>query len=267
MITTTLPDLDELRQIDRLPMMDLYRIEIHHLSEIERAERQVFYERARQGDQEARSDLILHCLPYLFAKAFHIYDERRPIHIDLLDLVGEANMILLEKMDLALAKREPIPYLVMIATRHMEHYCTYCAPLIQRPFGLNTQALTSRQHYTSVESLDAPIMTEDGEVFPLDQLQSPASASIMGKDEAYFHARFSRLYEAVKQLAPAQQEAISRFYGLFQQPASTALELSKEWQVRPETIQVHKRRGFQKLRKMLASALEDMLREEVEEEI
>lgn len=267
MIETTLPDIDELRHIDKLYMLDLYRIEVHHLHEIERAERQAFCERAKQGDQEARNGLLLHCLPFLFVRAFLIYDERRPAHIDLLDLVAEANLILLEKMDLALAKREPISYLIMIATRHMEHYCTYSSPLIRRPFGLNTEALAHCQSYTSVESLDAPITTAEGEEeFLLDRLPAATTASIRGKDEAYFQTRFCRLYEAVKQLTPAQQKSITRFYGLFQYPASTALELSKEWQVRTETIQANKRSGFQKLRKMLADALEEMLREEVGEE-
>ena len=267
MVGHTLPDLDELRYLDTFDMMDLYRIEVHHLQEIAKEERSAWCERARQGDQEARSRLLLHCLPYLFVKAFHIYDERRPAHIDPLDLIGEANVILLEKIDLSLAKREPIPYLIGIATKHMEHYCTYNAPLIQRPFGSNTQVLIRRQRYTSVESLDAPITTEGGgEAFLLHRIQAQIPASLAGKDEEYFHARFSRLYDAIKQLAPSQQKAITHFYGFFHQPASTVLELSKEWLVRTETIQANKRSGFRKLRQMLADALVDMLREDRKEE-
>lgn len=266
MVETTLPDLDELQHMDKLHMMDLYRIEVHHLQEVEREERFAFCERARQGDREARNGLILHCLPYLFVKAFHIYDERRLPHIDVPDLVEEANVILLEKMNLALAKREPIPYLIMIATKHMEHYCTYNAPLIQRPFGLSTQVLAQRQHYMSVKSLDAPITMEDEDVFLLNRIQAPTPALIGGKDEEYLQARFSRLYEAVRQLSPSQQKAIIRFYGLFHQPASTVLALSKEWQITYWTINANKRAGLRRLKKMLADALEDMLKEENEEE-
>lgn len=251
----TLPDLETLQTLFDLSSTTLYRIEVHSLAQVEGAERTPLYERARQGDAEARAILLYHCLPYLFAKAHLIYDERRPGHIDVLDLVGEANVFALEHLDLALSKRDPIPYLFAMTVSHMERYCIYSAPLIQRPFGMNAETLARRQQYTSVESLDAPLDAEDETVLLVDRIQAPVTK----QSEVDFNARFSPLYEAIERLPLSSRMAIIHFYGLFDQPADTALELSKKWQVRYETVNANKRAGYRKLQKLLADDLEQML--------
>jgi DNA-directed RNA polymerase specialized sigma24 family protein len=259
-MNTTLPDLDTLLTMHDLGATTLYRIEVHTLAQVEGAERTPLYERARQGDTEARSALLFHCLEYLLAKAYLIYDERRPAHIDLMDLVGEANVFLLEHLDLALTKRDPIPYLFVMAVNHMERYCTYSAPLIQRPYGLRSEALARRQQYTSVESFDTPLAVGENDTLLLvDRIQAPAPTPATEQTEEYFHTRFSPLYEALERLAPGERRAIIQFYGLLNQPASTALELSNTWHVRSETVNANKRAGYRKLKKLLAGDLEQML--------
>lgn len=258
---TTLPTIEELKHMD-LSSLTLYCIEVHHLLEYDamtKQEKQALCVRARQGDREAQSYLLAVCLPAILRKAFAIYEERQPLHIDVLDLVEEANLKILKHMDTVLSTRsEPISYLMRVATNHMQHYCTYSAPLIQRPYGLSWKALTKRQQYHSVESLDAPILHKEKSMLHIDRIQAPAPTSKL--DEERLAHRFSPLHEAVKSLPDTEQNIIVQFYGLFGEPARTSQELALEKQYRSYlSIDKLKRRGLRMLKQLLEPSFDTMI--------
>ena len=89
----TLPTLEELKRMDALTAYMLYHAEIQRLPHLSREETAPLVERARQGDPIAREQLMLNCQTYAFLKAVALFVERAPGHIDVLDLVGVANLL------------------------------------------------------------------------------------------------------------------------------------------------------------------------------
>ncbi len=209
-----------------LNALALYHADVARLPRLSRAEQAELVALARTGHQEAREQLLLNCLHWALLRAHQIYDERRPCHVDILDLAQVANLKMLETMDQALTARDPTAYLMTVAAQAIRVYCTYHAPLIQRPEWLSRRELADLEPALSpMRSLDAP--SGEGDVSPQEQLAAPPlELASEAQQHQYAMFRFARLYQAVKRLNRSQRAAVVRLYGLFGQPCETMSDIA-----------------------------------------
>lgn len=246
-----------LNELNDLSAETLYGLEVKQLNARLSPEAEAMHiEQARAGDNEARQALILHCISYALAKANSIYYERRPCHVDVLDLAQEANLKMLERIDKALEARDPVRYLVTLAVRAIQMYCTYHAPMIQKP-GYSLKVLAKIDPYpATVESLDAPIY-EEGQRLKVELIEAPASHTELNDERRQY--RFKPLYEAVKHLNPRQRATTIRRYGLFGQPAETLSEIAESSHLRLEVVRDTGYEARRKLEHALEGELSQML--------
>src|SRR5438067_1775396 len=98
----TLPTIDELNRMDDLSGAALYRIEVQRIPFLSREQQTDYVGRAQAGDTDATHALILNCLNWTMRRARTIYCDREPQHTDVMDLVGTANMQMIEVVPNAL---------------------------------------------------------------------------------------------------------------------------------------------------------------------
>ncbi len=171
---------------------------------------------ARCGDAEARTKLIVRvCLPYIqyWAMRYTYAYAWASSRIEYLDLVQEASRCVVEVLDRALQKEEPIGYLKTCARMEMLEYCRRYASLIVTP---------CRQEVQMVESYDVPVGYQDERTMR-ETLEAPGEASTQDARS------FEGLYRALAVLAPKQQEVVKRLYGLDgYPPAESGQALTRE---------------------------------------
>lgn len=230
-------DIDTLNALNDLSASGLYDLEVNRLNaRLTREEQTVYVERARKGDLEARQALIHHCIRYALIKAHALYSERRPRHVDVLDLAQEANLEMLESFDKAMEAHDPVAYLLTVARQAIRVYCTYHAPMIQKPEYSMVELAKADPYPATVESLDAPIRHSDGQRLKVEVIEAPA-LHIEPDDEQRQSWRFAPLYEAVKKrLTPQQRATVIRRYGLFGQPAETPIEIAESSHLKNTTV-------------------------------
>ncbi len=197
--------VDEIDQMDDISGSTLYRAEVKRIPFL------LF--NARGGSIQARNELICDCLHYTFAKAGIIYQERQPVHSDVMDLIGHAHVTLLEAFPRAMMAEKPIKYLLSMAALEMRLYCTYDDPLIPRP---RTRPF-SRSHpqTVSIEAAREPVAAEGEEHIPNDEYQL--------------------VYDAVQQLTEQRREMITAVYGLFGHSVTSIEEIAAERQLKVAT--------------------------------
>jgi RNA polymerase sigma factor (sigma-70 family) len=175
--------------MDDLSGASLYRVEVQRLPYVSREQQAEYVGAAQAGDTNATHALILNCLNWVWRRARAIHRDREPQHTDVMDLVGTANMRMLEAVPNALTADDPIAYLMTVASNAMRWQVTYRDPLVTRkrdqPF--------SREHPLTVrlEDWDQPV----AEVTP--------SAA-----ECQF------VYDALGQLSQRHQIVLEAAYGL-----------------------------------------------------
>jgi RNA polymerase sigma factor (sigma-70 family) len=168
---------------------------------------------ARAGDQAARQALIERTLPYIRAVASRYASMLA--HDDFLDLVSEAVVAVIEKMDQALVRAEdPLSYLCNFAKHTIFAYCRAHRSLIS-----NVESRRMDDPFSRVGSLDAPL-SDEGDLTLADQIAAPVLIAAPPRDQ-------SELYQALTELTPLQREVIERRYGLFERPAETMAEIAK----------------------------------------
>ncbi len=182
---------------DDLSARTLYSAEVARLPQLSRAEEVALTQAARQGVREARMALVLSCLRYALGKARALYNERRPEHDEVGDLVQVASLEMLADLDVALGKRNPASYLRGIAARAISLYISYRGGLIRKP-SLSREELARRA---------APTM----ESFEIIEVAPPD----ITREEEDPRRRFGPLYEAVEMLlTPRQRNYFIKRYGL-----------------------------------------------------
>ena len=224
----------------------LYRSEVAHLPLLSRQAQVVWVEQARLGDQDACHRLVLNCLHWGMIKAFAIYDERRPPHVDVLDLMAEANLAMLEHVEQALGARDPVAYLMVIATQAMRVYCTYHAPLIQRPEWFSrsdlhelNRVLPQLGHLDEMllsQILAAPVLDLEGEE----------------QHERRHQRRFDVFYEALFRLPEQHRSLLIRLYGLCGRPTETPHEMALRLHRTPHAVYAAAYRARSRFAKVLA---------------
>lgn len=229
-----------------LSALTQYCAEVAHLSFLPRKEQPLWVQRARQGDREARHRLVLNCLHWGMIKAFGLYEERRPHHIDVLDLMEEANLAMLEQVGKALEARDPVAYLMTIATQAMCVYCTYHAPLIQRPEWYSQTDLCALNRV-----LPAPDRLD--EIWPDQDLEAPAlDLEGEAQQERRHRVHFRAFYASLFRLPEQHRLLLIRLYGLCGQPAETPRELAQGLQRRPRDVYAAASRARRRFAKVLA---------------
>jgi DNA-directed RNA polymerase sigma subunit (sigma70/sigma32) len=178
-----------------LSSVEQYFNELAGLPVLSRDEEADLVRRARQGDKQAREDLLHSCLRYVASvtSRYSCYLE----HEDYLDLVSIGNLAIVERLDKALSVENPVAYLYGVAKLAIRSYCYTHSQLI-------TQVRGRPMVWT--DSLDAPLCDRKGCLADtlVAQQQLPQQE----------HSDHGRLYEAIIALTPKQRYVIQRFYGL-----------------------------------------------------
>lgn len=197
-------DIKALQALHDLLATTLFHAEVARLPVLSREEEVELVSRARQGDVEARAELVVSCLRYALGKAHYYYHTRRPAHDDELDLAQVASLEMVASLDVALTKRSPVPYLRSIAARSISIYLTYFSGFIHKP----TRHLDelARIEMPTVESLDTKAFREGTEL-KIDLIEMAPPPDEVDPDE-----RFAPLYEALAELTPRQRNAIIYLY-------------------------------------------------------
>ncbi len=185
----TLPTLDDLNRMDDLSGAALYRTEVQRLPYLTREQQADYVGAAQVGDTDATHALVLNCLNWTMRRARAIHRDREPQHTDVMDLVGTANMRMLEAVPNALSADDPVSYLMTVASNAMRWQVTYRDPLVTRQ---RDQPLT-HAHPTTV-SLE-------------DRDMSIAAAPPVTRECQFVH-------DALKQLSKRHQIVLAAAYGL-----------------------------------------------------
>ena len=161
---------------------------------------------ARQGDAEAREQLVLSCSWYihsLAAKYARISQESGYWRIEFLDLVEIGHITTLERLEKALAHANPCGYLRKAVQGAIIDYCARWAELLTPRY---SQGKFEHQ-YTTV-SLNKPVrqLSHGEEQTLADILPEPAPASKCSHD-------FGPIYEALDTLTETQREIIDGYFG------------------------------------------------------
>ena len=233
---------DELSHFDDISGSALYRAEVHTIPLMSREEQPAYIEAARAGDTEAKHALLLNCLNWVMWKAHAVHFEYEPSHSDVMDLVGHANVEMMEYLPQALRSEDPVRYLMSTAALAMKRYVFYKDPMVQRP-----RDNTHRHIYPTTMSGD------DGElplfgVLPADNMPL-ISAETRERESRKKH---QPVYQAIEELPGAWQRSLLTFFGLTDQPAGTAEEVGASLGVHEKTIERHVRYAKAELAQKLA---------------
>lgn len=204
---------DELAQMTDLSGQALYSAEVKRIPRLSEEAQATYLEAARDGDVDARNELVLHCLDWVRMKAAETYRDRGPAHTDAMDLAAHGSLKMLEAFPTALRARSPIRYLMSVAALEMRRYCIYHDPLIQR-----TKGVASRPDHPQTVSYDryaAPLV---------ERLAAPDSRPQPGADDGAMSTLEYRLvHAALGQLTDEHRALLMAAHGLFdQQPLSYA---------------------------------------------
>jgi hypothetical protein len=167
----------------------LYRRELYRTKLLTREQEQVSIAQAKQGDTTAREELITTCLRYVLAIA--TYHKKFLFRDDVNDLVGIGNLAMMENVDKALTKENPIGYLQ----------------------GCAKWAIISHVSHQPQSDL-----------YTLEEKYHELQAPVPVKRPSY-----DWLYEAVEKLRPIQKELVYAHFGLGDRPAETLLALGKRY--------------------------------------
>lgn len=178
-----------------LTSVEQYRSEVLRLPRLTRSEEAVLVQRARQGDQQAKDELVQNCLRYvsLIASRYVCYLQ----HEEYLDLVSIGNLAVVECVEKALSVANPVAYLYGVARLAIKSYCYKHSQLITQVKG---------KPFVWVDSLEAPI--GNGKECLADRLCAHLP------EPQQQPADFAALYEAISNLTPKQRYVVLRHFGL-----------------------------------------------------
>lgn len=169
---------------------------------LSREQEQQLVNRARSGGEQERNDLLLYLLPRVIRFAYHqarIWDSHRVEHAD---LVGDASIVILSKMDRALSEaNDAVGYLFSVACEAIRAYAKRLHYPISTPFDVEP---------FSVTSLDASLPgCEDFTL--LDALPDSTSEIETQQSE---EGKYAAVDAALCMLKDQERELIIRRFGL-----------------------------------------------------
>jgi RNA polymerase sigma factor (sigma-70 family) len=238
----TLPTADELNRMDDLSGAALYRAEVRRIPFIPRAEQAGYIDAARHGDEQAQHHLILNCLNWAMRRAKATAYEAEPAHTDTMDLVGEANVKMLEAMPNALRANDPIAYLMSVSATEMRRYCAYRDPLVRRH---KDQPLDAAHPATvSLEASGRPLL----------DILSAGETSADTERPAY-----RIVYNALAQLSKRHQVVLTAAYGLHGEMKQKNEDIAAMLNVSKETVEVYLWRAKRRLASKLAPYFSELV--------
>jgi RNA polymerase sigma factor (sigma-70 family) len=222
-----------------------YRRDVSHLQKRDPHHDQQLLERARNGDEQAKEEILLACYSYSEAvarKYARVYSWASA-RLEYVDLMQVGILRALECFDKALHHPHPFGYLwKAIHGTIVTHCLKWCSPIaaVQNHEGRWLPALP-------VMSLDAPLQENPDEIV----------ANVIEDTTMQLQAERDHtvLYEALETLVPRQQDAVTRYYGI--ECASESYEtIGLTWGIADRRkassyASVYERRGVQALKKRL----------------
>lgn len=226
----TLPTFDELNRMDDLSSAALYRTEVQRLPYLTREQQADYIGAAQAGDTDATHALVLNCLSWVQRRARAIYRDREPQHTDVMDLVGTANMQMLEAVPKALTADDPVSYLMTVASNAMRWQVTYKDPLVTRQ---RDQPL-SRDHPTTVS---------------LEDWDAPVAEAAPGRRDSQV------MYQALASLSKQHRIALEAAYGLHGSRTMKNEDIARMLNVSKGTVEKYLWRAKRRLAAKLGSYL------------
>jgi RNA polymerase sigma factor (sigma-70 family) len=219
-----------------------YKSELREHPRLTDEQEQELVNRARQGDKQAKQEIIQACLWYVTQTAQKYIDALK--HDDLLDLVQVGNTALVEKIENALTKPKPFAYLMATARLEIKHYVSYRTSLISR-WHLKHEMIWT-------ESLDAPLSSSHSHFSlqdMLSEIEAPVAEEPEGKSGDYGY-----LLNAIEKLPPRQKYIVQRHYGLDGEAPEALGDLSRRLSSNPSAslASVTLRDAMKNLRKLLS---------------
>ena len=198
--------------------------------------------RARSGDPNARQALftsggLLKYVQYWASRYAQVY--KWIARLDYWDIVQEGNLMLVEMLDRALEKDDPIGYIQACAKYQMRRYCARYGSLISTPQG---------EYSYTVDSLDVADEDDEREQ-PCDILEAPPVATSEPPE-----AHYDRLYQALDALTDKQRVVLMRLYGLGMCPQEANHELAQSLGLTHSDISCHHNRAVKTLERILSSS-------------
>src|SRR5712692_1678328 len=181
--------LEELQEIKDLSGLTLYKAEARQVPNLTLDEQQTLLAEARQGSTKARNRLIMNCIAFTIRIGEFKMRERRMRHSDITDLIGEANINMLEKFPKALEQEDPLYYLMGEVMYKMKHYMLYNDPMVQR----------SRQ----VKFDPSHPITSSGEAERYERLPAP-DLRLVAEEPTHY----PELHAAIANLTPLRRNAL-----------------------------------------------------------
>lgn len=211
--------------MDTNSLTQLYLHDLQAYPDLPIARKQELEELARQGDEQAKRELIESALRYtvriaaFYAKAYGYLLK----HDSFLDLVQEGNLALVRVFDKALTTESASAYIRGTVKVVIRQYCLYHSGMIRIPAHQAWIAKAPR-----IESMDA--MIRDTELTYHDVLAAFSDI----KDErstsaTSYQALYGPLHQALDTLPPRQREVVIRHFGLDGQEPETLYAISKRW--------------------------------------
>ncbi len=197
-------NLDELPD-DRLTASRLYEIELYNHSFLAPSveEARSWAALARAGDTQAREDMVVACLRYVFhvGHALAIQGDIRELAAD---IVAAGNVSVMERLEKAYDHISPFGYLMTCAKFDMARWARQYSTLITLPGHPNKEKRAPSYQFFS---LDVP--GPDGEPWE-DDLLAP-DLVLCGEEEK----DFTPVLQAVEELPEKRREVVTRRFGLF----------------------------------------------------
>ncbi len=191
-----------------------FRKEILSLPRYTEAERRLLFDRARQGDRDARERFLLSFTGYVVSVARRFAQINESSHrIEFLDLVQIGRLALLERLDKALESPNPIGFLNRVASGAIISFCLTGGSLIRSP-----RDRKGPQPLKPCDSLSAPVRKSDGTIG--EQTFEDVLVSELRLPEPEAEDMYAELYQALDVLSDGCREVITRLYGLGCAPES-----------------------------------------------
>ena len=224
----TMLTLEELNRMSDLSGSRLYSAELKRLPLLSREEQQPLIAKARDGDKTAKDALVIHCLHWSIRRAARLYRQQQPEHLDLMDLVGTANVEIMEKFERALEKDDPVKFLLASCAYEMESHVGNRDELISRPRYDREKMRRLDPVPSTTVSLDVPPREGQHPLIETIAVEYKEPQEIVERRE---QRKYAMLHQAVRELRPTLRHSIIESFGLFGQAARTNHELAAAYHI------------------------------------
>lgn len=220
-----------------LTSLQQYRSEVRSLPRLTDSEERELEQRARRGNEQARTQLIESSLRYVASVAWRYACYMQ--HDDYLDLVSLGNVAVVESIEKALTVEKPSAYLRGAAKHAIQRYCFTHSSLITRQRG---------QDAVAVWSLDAALRGGSGSLGEV--LAAPTREDQPGPGRS--SSRW--LSSALAGLTRKQRYVIMRHFGLDGKAPESIASISRRLSGNPKVTLARNRfnQAIRRLRRQLA---------------